>query len=78
MARTLAVVSSGLGRVKAAQVLDRTAELAASALSNREIAETLWVTQKPVEVHLSHTYAKLGIPTRGQQSGVLAPEASAA
>jgi DNA-binding CsgD family transcriptional regulator len=56
----------------------RVAELAASGLSNREIAETLWVTQKTVEVHLSHTYAKLGIRTRGQLTGALEPAPAAA
>lgn len=30
-------------------------------MSNREIAETLWVTRKTVELHLGHVYAKLGI-----------------
>ena len=56
----------------------RVAELAAGGLSNREIAETLWVTQKTVEVHLSHTYAKLGIRTRTQLAEALAPAATAA
>ena len=55
----------------------RVAELAAGGLSNREIAETLWVTQKTVEVHLSHTYAKLGIRTRTQLPDALAPAAAA-
>jgi DNA-binding NarL/FixJ family response regulator len=54
------------------------AELAASGLSNREIAETLWVTQKTVEVHLGHTYAKLGIRARTQLGGALGPQATAA
>ena len=56
----------------------RVAELASSGLSNREIAETLWVTQKTVEVHLSHTYAKLGIRTRTQLVEALEPAASPA
>ncbi len=30
-------------------------------MSNREIAETLWVTRKTVELHLGNVYAKLGI-----------------
>jgi DNA-binding CsgD family transcriptional regulator len=42
----------------------RVAELAAEGLSNREIAEALWVTRKTVEHHLGHTYGKLGIKSR--------------
>lgn len=42
----------------------RVAELATEGLSNREIAEALWVTRKTVEHHLGNTYGKLGIRTR--------------
>jgi DNA-binding NarL/FixJ family response regulator len=44
----------------------RTAELAASGLSNKEIARELFVTVHTVEVHLSRAYAKLGVRSRGQ------------
>jgi ATP/maltotriose-dependent transcriptional regulator MalT len=44
----------------------RVAELAAQGLSNKEIANTLFVTVHTVEVHLSHAYAKLGIRSRSQ------------
>lgn len=44
----------------------RVADLAARGLSNREIAETLFVTRKTVELHLGHAYGKLGIKTRTQ------------
>jgi DNA-binding CsgD family transcriptional regulator len=44
----------------------RTAELASSGLSNKEIAGQLFVTVHTVEVHLSRAYAKLGIRSRGQ------------
>jgi DNA-binding CsgD family transcriptional regulator len=50
----------------------RVAELAASGLSNREIAETLWVTRKTVELHLGSSYAKLGIRARTQLAEALA------
>ncbi len=53
----------------------RTAEMAATGLSNREIAETLWVTRKTVEVHLGHAYAKLGIKSRAQLGDALRPAA---
>ncbi|WP_111767805.1 ATP-binding protein [Nakamurella deserti] len=42
----------------------RVADLAVEGLTNRQIAETLWVTLKTVEIHLSRTYGKLGIGSR--------------
>jgi DNA-binding CsgD family transcriptional regulator len=42
----------------------RVADLAAGGLSNRDIAQTLYVTPKTVEVHLTSAYRKLGILTR--------------
>jgi DNA-binding CsgD family transcriptional regulator len=51
----------------------RIVELAAAGLSNKEIAQTLYVTVHTVEVHLSHAYAKLGVRSRGQLAGRLSP-----
>ena len=42
----------------------RVAELAADGLTNKQIAQALFVTLRTVEVHLSHSYTKLGIPSR--------------
>jgi DNA-binding CsgD family transcriptional regulator/tetratricopeptide (TPR) repeat protein len=42
----------------------RIAELAAGGLTNRDIAQQLFVTPKTVEVHLSAVYRKLGIASR--------------
>ncbi len=42
----------------------RVAELAASGMSNRQIAQSLFVTVKTVEAHLSATYGKLDIRSR--------------
>jgi DNA-binding CsgD family transcriptional regulator len=42
----------------------RVAELAASGLTNRQVAEALFVTVKTVETHLARVYQKLGISTR--------------
>lgn len=42
----------------------RVAELAAGGKTNREIAQTLFVTEKTVETHLGHVYDKLGIRSR--------------
>jgi DNA-binding CsgD family transcriptional regulator len=55
----------------------RVAELAAEGPTNREIAQTLFVTPKTVEVHLSSVYRKLGISSRSQLAGALAGPARA-
>ncbi|MGW4210494.1 AAA family ATPase [Lentzea sp. NPDC004789] len=44
----------------------RVAELAAEGLTNREIAEKLYVTVRTVESHLSNAYRKLGAQTRAE------------
>ena len=44
----------------------RVAELAARGLTNKEIAQALFVSVHTVEVHLSHSYAKLGVRSRSQ------------
>ena len=44
----------------------RIAELAVGGQSNREIAQTLFVTPKTVEVHLTSVYRKLGISWRAE------------
>ena len=43
----------------------RVAEMAARGMTNREIAEELFVTTKAVAWHLRHVYRKLGISDRG-------------
>lgn len=50
----------------------RMAEHAASGLTNREIAETLFVTRKTVEFTLGNVYTKLGIRSRTQLPDALA------
>lgn len=49
----------------------RIAELASSGMSNRAIAETLVVTPKTVEWHLSRVYSKLGVRGRDKLSAIL-------
>ena len=44
----------------------RVADLAAAGQTNREIAQTLYVTPKTVEMHLGNSYRKLGIRSRGE------------
>jgi DNA-binding CsgD family transcriptional regulator len=50
----------------------RVADLAASGMTNREIAQALFVTTRTVETHLSHVYSKLDISSREHISAALA------
>ena len=56
----------------------RVAELAAQGLTNRDIAQSLFITEKTVETHLGHVYDKLDVRSRHKLAEVLAPAASAA
>jgi DNA-binding CsgD family transcriptional regulator len=49
----------------------RVAELAATGGTNREIAQTLFVTEKTVETHLGRSFRKLDISSRRQLPDVL-------
>jgi DNA-binding CsgD family transcriptional regulator len=42
----------------------RVAELAATGMTNKEIAQSLFATLRTVEMHLSNVYGKLNIPSR--------------
>jgi DNA-binding CsgD family transcriptional regulator/tetratricopeptide (TPR) repeat protein len=55
----------------------RVAQMAAEGHTNREVAQTLFVSPKTVEVHLSSVYRKLGIRSRSQLPAALAEPASA-
>ena len=50
----------------------RIVEFAAAGATNREIAQTLFVTEKTVETHLGHAYRKLDISSRRQLPALLA------
>jgi DNA-binding CsgD family transcriptional regulator len=50
----------------------RVVDLAADGKSNRDIAQTLYVTPKTVEVHLTNAYRKLGIRSRRELGAALA------
>ena len=63
-ARPRKVLQTGLDALTASE--RRVAQLAADGMSNKEIAQTLFVTIKTVEVHLSHAYRKLEISSRAQ------------
>jgi DNA-binding CsgD family transcriptional regulator len=53
----------------------RVVELAAAGGTNREIAQTLFVTQKTVETHMGRAFRKLTISSRRQLPDVLATAA---
>jgi len=50
----------------------RVARLAAEGMTNREIAQALFITTKTAAVHLTRAYRKLGISRRSQLPGALA------
>jgi DNA-binding CsgD family transcriptional regulator len=50
----------------------RVARLAAEGMTNREIAQALFITTKTAAVHLTHAYRKLSICRRSQLPGALA------
>jgi DNA-binding CsgD family transcriptional regulator len=49
----------------------RVAEMAGRGMTNREIAQTLFVTMKTVAAHLTHVYQKLDISSRDELSATL-------
>jgi DNA-binding CsgD family transcriptional regulator len=49
----------------------RVATMAAEGMSNRDIAEALFVSAKTVDTHLMHIYGKLGIHSRSELAGAL-------
>jgi DNA-binding CsgD family transcriptional regulator len=56
------VLLTGLEALTASE--RRIAELAANGLTNREIAQTLFITDRTVEGHLTHVFYKLDVKTR--------------
>ncbi|WP_344407657.1 helix-turn-helix transcriptional regulator, partial [Dactylosporangium fulvum] len=66
----------GAGSGELSEAQRRVAELAAAGLPNAAIAETLSITKRTVELHLSNVYRKLGIAGRAQLAGVLSSAAA--
>ena len=69
-ARPRRVVLSGLDSLTASE--RRVAEFAGQGLSNREIAQTLFVTARTVEGHLTSVFRKLQVDSRDELSAALA------
>jgi DNA-binding NarL/FixJ family response regulator len=63
-ARPRKLLLSGVDSLTASE--RRVADFAAEGLTNKDIAQTLFVTTKTVEVHLSNVYRKLGIGSRAE------------
>ena len=55
----------------------RVARMAAAGGTNKQIAETLYVTAKTVENHLGRVYLKLGITSRSDLPSALGPDGEA-
>ena len=68
-ARPRRVLLTGLEALTASE--RRIAELAAQGLTNRQIAQNLFITARTVEGHLTHVFAKLDVRTRIELSRAL-------
>lgn len=68
-ARPRKVVLSGVESLTPSEL--RVAQMAAAGMTNREIAQSLFVTQKTVETHLRHTYQKLDVARRTDLAGIV-------
>lgn len=53
----------------------RIAAMAAQGMTNRSVAQALFVSEKTVETHLGHAYRKLGISSRTHLASALGPRA---
>ncbi|HEV7173247.1 LuxR C-terminal-related transcriptional regulator [Pedococcus sp.] len=64
------VVANPLGDLTRAEL--RVAKLVARGLTNREIAELLFLSSRTVEAHLSHVFRKLDISSRAKLAALMA------
>jgi DNA-binding CsgD family transcriptional regulator len=68
-ARPRSVVLSGVDALTPSEL--RVAGMAAEGMTNREIAQQLYVTAKTVETHLRHAYQKLDVARRAELAAAL-------
>lgn len=73
-ARPRRVLLTGLDSLTASE--RRVAELAGEGLTNREIAQTLFITARTVEGHLTSVFRKLRLDSRDQLPAALASDVS--
>ena len=73
LARTNVAPGGGLELTPSEQ---RVAELAASGMTNRDIAATLFVSAKTVEANLTQIYRKLGIRSRAELGRLMGEQRS--
>jgi DNA-binding CsgD family transcriptional regulator len=69
-ARPRRIMRTGVDALTASE--RRVARMAADGMTNREIAQALFVTMRTVEVHLTHAYQKLDISSRDELPAALA------
>jgi DNA-binding CsgD family transcriptional regulator len=74
-ARPRRVVLTGVDSLTASE--RRIAEFASDGLTNREIAQTLFITDRTVEGHLTSVFRKLRLDSRDQLAAALTPAAPA-
>jgi len=70
-ARPRKAVLSGVDSLTPSEL--RVARMAAGGMTNREIAQDLFVTAKTVETHLRHAYQKLDVAKRAELADALGP-----
>ncbi len=68
-ARPRRTALGGVGALTPSEL--RVAQMAADGLTNREIANTLFLSRKTVERHLTNLYGKLGTSDRGRLADLL-------
>jgi DNA-binding CsgD family transcriptional regulator len=71
-ARPRKIVRAGVDALTSSE--RRVARMAAEGMTNKEIAQALFVTVRTVEAHLHHTYQKLEISSRTELAGALGDE----
>ena len=63
----------GAGGTRSPPVKSRVAEMAASGMTNHQIAQAIFLAPGTVEKHLTSVYAKLAVSSRHQLAGALMP-----
>ena len=74
-ARPRRITRSGVDSLTPSEL--RVARMAADGMTNREIAQALYVTLRTVQTHLTHSYQKLDIASREELRNALAGHESA-